>query len=87
MPLNQPARLAISTPGTLLTTTQTRFTVPNQSAQPSSAVVMQAGNARLQASVVSLHPVVVASQSARTIQTQGAKVYHLYLQMISISYH
>lgn len=81
VPLNQPARLAVTSPGTLLTTSQTRFTVPNQSAQPGSAVVIGTQAGRLSASVVSLHPVVVAntSQAARTIQTQGPKVIYLFI--------
>lgn len=62
-----------SSQGTLLTSSAARITVANQ--QPSAVVIgTQAG--RLSASVVSLHPVVVANSAQnRTIQTsQGPKV-------------
>lgn len=76
-------RLPVSSPpGTLLTGTQARLTVPNnpgqqqQQQQQPSAVVIATQAGRLAASVVSLHPVMVANsaQTARTIQTQGPKV-------------
>lgn len=76
VPLNQPARLTVTSPGTLLTTAQPRFTVANQPGQPGSTVVIGTQSGRISGSTVSLHPVVVAntSQAARTIQTQGPKV-------------